>query len=1306
MYNKFVSKDILYLAITLYFLNILCQNAIAIRSFLSKSVRQRYCNHHFSPRLSSLRFDSTSSTTIESSIQLKNYNESLLVRDPKYLILQSHESTNFQIPMNPISYAHSTIHRQHPFLDYALNKNDNSRDLYIYHPEDVVGDSPRALKLLAGIKGLSDIQHVNTNGIFGCFLSFRFENVMSQHDAELGKLFSDGKTRLLSYSRIKRWWMAPSFCESVDQIPVESQLLLIEISYDDDNYYHMNRMKPSRTYAVIAPLIDYSSGFRVTLFGAEGGSPAGREVLAARLESGDENVKTNHVKNAIYVASGDNPYKLMEAAYEAIATRLGTFRTRKEKPVPKGIDSFGFCTWDAFYSGVDSNKVKSAVQSLQNEGIPPKFVIIDDGWQSTALSSTKSSRNATQSQGKELSKEEKVLIVNGDNIHQVEDGELSGAQIDGKLASEKIAEDSNPIMKYVTQMASQFYIQYVETADPDSLSIRAWSILSKSVLKGKLIKFFDTQTDFSKRLTSWKANTKFEDSSQQGKTLKSFISSLKNEFGIDYVYFWHALSGYWGGVSENPEDEMHSALLLSTSSTSSSAEVVVQKNYPLISLPPSQTIKTSPSNSHKPNFEVSSRESSEIINGLHKNIPFSQTAQSSITYELSIQENLKIFPNNKEIVPSIMTSIVPVNAGANLAQHVILPVKRSYSQPTPHLLQVEPALAWDPASLAGVGSVALEKLDEMYRKIHEYLAEAGADGVKVDAQSGIGVFGTGNGGGSALAKACVTSMEKSVKNAFGKDVNLELLLLPVEEKKTMFLRFVSLMTTPMKWLSKEDKKKTRASANTSVSANGVALTGCMCHSTENLYNYFETPLTRASDDFYPKDLASQVVHIVSCAYNSVMLGEIAVTDWDMFHSKHLFADMHAAARAISGGPLYVSDVPGNHNADLLRKLVLPDGNILRTLLPARPTIDCLFDNVMRDHKSALKIWSTNKISGIVGVFNCQGSYWDRVTRKYVSEEVSANIPPLSITAKVTSLDFLKGLPLSTTDPLSPNNNINYFPDQYVAWSALRKENDVNILATPNAFMSVTVDAKGWDLISLSKIYYLPSHGRVANFVKALKKPFIAAYRYGRRGSTRGTLPVPDISTLNSPSEINDFLHQLSEEVKETLAASSSDFEDEFENSDHAHVHASNHFPKQQHSITNAEYISFSPIGLIDMLNAGGAVEAVSLFNGSVSAAISMRGVGKFGVLCNKKPKQVLIDGKSTANYTFTMVDASLNREIKSSKGGGEIAQFSDAVSIGFLSVFVPFQNSTTIDGDSNRNTPQDGTLKEDSLKIKAITIKW
>lgn len=40
---------------------------------------------------------------------------------------------------------------------------------------------------------------------------------------------------------------------------------------------------------------------------------------------------------------------------------------------------------------------------------------------------------------------------------------------------------------------------------------------------------------------------------------------------------------------------------------------------------------------------------------------------------------------------------------------------------------------------------------------------------------------------------------------------------------------------------------------------------------------------------------------------------------------------------------------------MLRKLVLPDGSVLRALLPGRPTRDTLFRDVMRDGNTLLKV---------------------------------------------------------------------------------------------------------------------------------------------------------------------------------------------------------------------------------------------------------------------------------------------------------------------------------------------------------------
>ena len=94
---------------------------------------------------------------------------------------------------------------------------------------------------------------------------------------------------------------------------------------------------------------------------------------------------------------------------------------------------------------------------------------------------------------------------------------------------------------------------------------------------------------------------------------------------------------------------------------------------------------------------------------------------------------------------------------------------------------------------------------------------------------------------------------------------------------------------------------------------------------------------RNSDDFYPKKPESHLRHVRYNAASSLWTGGFApLPDWDMFHSRHDFAAYHAAARAVSGGPIYVSDAVGDFDVELLRRLVDGDGRALRFDGPAMP----------------------------------------------------------------------------------------------------------------------------------------------------------------------------------------------------------------------------------------------------------------------------------------------------------------------------------------------------------------------------------
>ena len=51
------------------------------------------------------------------------------------------------------------------------------------------------------------------------------------------------------------------------------------------------------------------------------------------------------------------------------------------KTLPPSVDWFGWCTWDAFYSSVEPRGVYEGLQTLCDAGVPPRTLILDDGWQ-------------------------------------------------------------------------------------------------------------------------------------------------------------------------------------------------------------------------------------------------------------------------------------------------------------------------------------------------------------------------------------------------------------------------------------------------------------------------------------------------------------------------------------------------------------------------------------------------------------------------------------------------------------------------------------------------------------------------------------------------------------------------------------------------------------------------------------------------------------------------------------------------------------------------------------------------------------
>ncbi|KAJ9683397.1 hypothetical protein PVL29_019119 [Vitis rotundifolia] len=396
-------------------------------------------------------------------------------------------------------------------------------------------------------------------------------------------------------------------------------------------------------------------------------------------------------------------------------------------------------------------------------------------------------------------------------------------------------------------------------------------------------------------------------------------------------------------------------------------------------------------------------------------------------------------------------------------------------------------LAVDKIVNNGVGLVPPEKVDQLYEGLHSHLESVGIDGVKVDVIHLLEMLCEEYGGRVELAKAYYKALTDSVKKHF--------------------------------------------------KGNGVIASMEHCNDFM-LLGTEAIALGRVGDDFWCTDPSGdpngtfwlQGCHMVHCAYNSLWMGNFIHPDWDMFQSTHPCAEFHAASRAISGGPIYVSDSVGKHNFQLLKSLVLPDGSILRCQYYALPTRDCLFEDPLHDGDTMLKIWNLNKFTGVLGAFNCQGGGWCREARR--------NKCASQFSHAVTSVASPKDIEWRNGNSSTP---ISIEGVQLFAMYMFRSKKLV--LSKPSQNIEISLDPFDFELITVSPVTILPGKS-----------------------------------------------------------------------------------------------VQFAPIGLVNMLNSGGAIESLAFDDEENSVRIGVKGTGEMRAFASEKPRSCVINGEEVAfGYDECMV---------------------------------------------------------------------
>jgi len=220
-----------------------------------------------------------------------------------------------------------------------------------------------------------------------------------------------------------------------------------------------------------------------------------------------------------------------------------------------------------------------------------------------------------------------------------------------------------------------------------------------------------------------------------------------------------------------------------------------------------------------------------------------------------------------------------------------------------------------PYSLFGRG-VGMPEIGPFYETYHSYLAKQGVDGVKIDAMSWSEVCGGGRGGRVKFVGEMVEAMKHSTTEIF--------------ENDSIY---------------------------------------CSAQSNDYILQSNRNNVSRNSMDFYPDRPETHGQHIFINAHNSFWTGEFVIPDWDMFQTGHESGEFHAAARAIAGGPIYVSDKNKQHNFDVLKRLSTSSGRVPQPVSWAKPTLDSFFIDPSKQQKP-IKIFNDNLYNAVVGAFNC------------------------------------------------------------------------------------------------------------------------------------------------------------------------------------------------------------------------------------------------------------------------------------------------------------------------------------------------
>jgi len=151
---------------------------------------------------------------------------------------------------------------------------------------------------------------------------------------------------------------------------------------------------------------------------------------------------------------------------------------------------------------------------------------------------------------------------------------------------------------------------------------------------------------------------------------------------------------------------------------------------------------------------------------------------------------------------------------------------------------------------------------------------------------------------------------------------------------------------------------------------GIPLLNCIAQPNVNSLQTKYSMLTRSSPDYNQTDKAKNKCNTYQSFANHLWMGQTVCGDLDMFHT-HDARDVKpmSIARAISGGPVYISDEPSKVVPEVLTPFCYQDGKLLRTAAPATLLPESFFIHPFRDGKPFRVIAPLEDRVAAIALFN-------------------------------------------------------------------------------------------------------------------------------------------------------------------------------------------------------------------------------------------------------------------------------------------------------------------------------------------------